>query len=312
MNGQGPSKRRSVRAIIAQLVFLSLLFCDRLEAEYAQQADQDKQSKDNSRVQQRSTDQPKIFPIKVTQGVAVDEAFFYALSNTSIDKCDKQTGQVIATWKADKKIATQKHFKHLNSGMVIEDKLYAAHSRFPIAPNDCSVEVFDVTGEKLEHVQSIRMPSKHGSLTWVDRRDDDSWWMCYAVYGKANNQQTKLIKYRYDGADFSEVESYFFPAEVVAKWGSMSCSGGSWGPDGLLYTTGHDHAQAYVLEVDKEASTEADTDLDNRGGLKYLRTEKDTGFYGQGIAWDRFVKAPLLWGIVKNKKVSVTKIAEIK
>ena len=235
--------------------------------------------------------------IKANQGVAVDEGYIYAISNTSIEKCDKQSGEVVAAWQADKKIAAEKHFKHLNSGAVIVGKLYCAHSRFPVAINDCSVEIFDIKGETLKHVETIPMPAKHGSLTWIDRRDDGTWWMCYAVYGKKNNSKTKLIQYSYQDGKFIEQASYNFPAEVVSKWGSASCSGGSWGPDALLYTTGHDHTQAHVLHVDAE------------GKLNYRKTEKNTGFYGQGIAWDRFAKTPVLWGIVKNRKVSATQLA---
>jgi len=286
MNKQGAGKVLRSRAVTVQLVLLSIMFCVEVEAETTEQT--------------HTYNQPKIFPIKVTQGVAVDGGFFYAISNTRIDKCDKQTGEVVATWAADKRLAAQKHFKHLNSGTVVGAKLYAAHSRFPSAPNDCSVEIWDISGKGLDHVQSIHMPAGHGSLTWIDRHKDGSWWMCYAVYGKTKNKQTKLIKYRYEDGQFSELKTYSFPNEVVARWGSMSSSGGSWGPDGLLYTTGHDHAEAYVLDIDAE------------GGLKYLRTEKDMGFYGQGIAWDRFAKAPVLWGIVKNKKVCATRLTEIK
>lgn len=237
----------------------------------------------------------KLFPHKVTQGVAVDGTYFYAISNTRIEKCDKGTGKVLVAWQADRKLDAQKRFTHLNSGVVIEDKLYCAHSRYPIAPNDCSVEVFDVKGEKLEHLETIRMPYKHGSLTWIDRSRDGAWWMCYAHYGK-NNSSTKLIKYHYREGKFMEQASYSFPAEVVANWGSMSCSGGSWGPDGKLYTTGHDHSEAYVLE------------LGPSGKLKHVRTEKNMGFYGQGIAWDRSTEEGTLWGIVKNRHVSATKI----
>lgn len=240
------------------------------------------------------------FPVVASQAVAVDKSYFYAISNTRIEKYDKETGELIETWTANKKEVSQKHFKHLNSGTVVEGKLYGAHSRFPLAPNDCSVEIFDVVGETMRHVQSIRMPARHGSLTWIDRHKDGSWWMCYAVYGKTKNQQTKLIKYRYEDGQFSEQAGYSFPAKVIANWGSMSCSGGSWGPDGLLYTTGHDHAQTDVLDIDAE------------GELKYLRTEKNMGFYGQGIAWDRFAKEPVLWGIVKNKKVCATRVAATK
>jgi len=238
----------------------------------------------------------KKFPVKASQGVAVDEKWFYAISNTKISKHDKQSGELIAEWNADRKNKAGAHFKHLNSGTVVGDKLYCAHSRFPLASNDCTVEIFEVSRKSLEHKSTIPLPAKHGSLTWIDRRGDGSWWMCYAVYGKGSNKNTKLVKYRRDDGNFIEEREWFFPKEVVTKWGTMSSSGGSWGPDGKLYITGHDLAEAYVLEFDED---------DN---LKYLRTEKGLGLFGQAIAWDRFSDEPVLWGIVKNRHVSQTLI----
>ncbi len=233
-------------------------------------------------------------PFNVNQGVAVDEKYFYPISNTRISKCDKSTGRVIASWQANTKEKAYKHFKHLNSGVVVEGRLYCAHSRYGIDANDCSVEIWNVEKESLAHEETIRMPRKHGSLTWIDRHADRSWWMCYAVYGKDKNRGTRLVKYQYQGGKFIEVESWLFPKEVIANWGKASCSGGSWGSDGYLYTTGHDHAVTYVLQIDKK----------NR--LSYVRTEKGVGFFGQAIAWDRSSKDPILWGIVKKKFITLT------
>ena len=238
----------------------------------------------------------KKFPCRATQGVAVDERYFYAISNTNIAKCDKSTGKVVASWQANRKKEAYGHFKHMNSGTVVEGRLYCAHSRYGIDPNDNTVEIWDVEKEKLKHEETIHMPRKHGSLTWIDRHRDGSWWMCYAVYGRDRNKDTKLVKYQYKNKRFSEVESWVFPREVIADWGRWSCSGGSWGPDGYLYTTGHGGAKAYVLEIDKT------------GELRYVRTEKDVGFFGQAIAWDRFSEQPILWGIVRNKHVALTLI----
>ena len=237
----------------------------------------------------------KKIPVKASQGVAVDEKYFYAISNTRITKHDKLTHEKLATWQA--KGEKYKHFKHLNSGTVIEGKLYCAHSRFSVDPNDCSVEIWNVQGKGLEYEATIAMPRKHGSLTWIDRSSDGFWWMCYAVYG-VNNHKTKLVKYRFVNNEFIEIDTWFFPAEVVEKWGLMSCSGGSWGADRYLYTTGHDHAKAYVLEFDQNNK------------LTYVRTVDKLGFYGQAIAWDRASKKPILWGIVKNKYISLTLIPE--
>jgi len=232
--------------------------------------------------------------IRTDQGVAVDEKYFYAISNTVILKCDKQTRKIIATWQANKEDKAYKHFLHMNSGTVVDEKLYCAHSRYSIDPNACTVEIWNVKNQSLTHERSIRMPRHHGSLTWLDRGPDLSWWMCYAVYGKHKNQQTKLVRYQYKDGKFMELENWYFPKEVVANWDNMSCSGGSWGPDGQLYTTGHDHSRAYVLKVDET------------NALRYVRTEKDMGFFGQGIAWDRFSEKPVLWGIDRNKNISLT------
>ncbi len=236
----------------------------------------------------------KTFPVKASQGVAIDGKHFYAISNTRITKHSKETGAQVAVWEANFKDATQAHFKHMNSGTMIDGKLYCAHSRFPIAPNDNTVEIFSIDGDSLKHESTIHLPAEHGSLTWIDKRNDGSWWMCYAVYGKTDNQKTKLVKYDYENGKFTEKQNWFFPKEVVATWGIMSCSGGSWGPDGNLYVTAHDGAEVYVLEMDS-------TDV-----LRHLRTKPVAGIFGQAIAWDRSTEKPSLWGIVKNKHVSKT------
>ena len=240
----------------------------------------------------------KTMPLKASQGVAVDAKYFYAISNTRISKCDKNTGKEVATWQADRKKEAYKHFKHLNSGTVVEGRLYCAHSRYGIDPNDNTIEIWNVEGEHLDHERTVKLPRKYGSLTWIDRDRDHSWWMCYAVYGKNKNRNTTLVKYQCRNGTFVEEKSWTFPEEVIRHWGKMSCSGGSWGPDGYLYTTGHNQSEAYVLEVDKA------------NNLKYVRTEKGVGFLGQGIAWDRSSEKPILWGIVKNKNISLTLIPE--
>lgn len=237
----------------------------------------------------------KSFPLKASQGVAVDGKYLYAISNAEIHKHDKETGKEIAAWQADTKRPEFRHFLHMNSGTVIAGKLYCAHSRFPLAPNECTVEIWDVEGEKLNHVETISMPATHGSLTWIDQRGDGSWWLCYAVYGEGKNNATKLIKYRCEDGKFIEEVSYIFPKEVVAQWGAMSCSGGSWGSDDLLYTTGHDRAEAYVLRIAGEKP-------------EYVRTERNLGLFGQAIAWDRSSDQPVLWGIFINKRISLTLI----
>lgn len=238
----------------------------------------------------------KRFPIKVSQGVAVDGTYIYGINNTSIVICNKETGKLMSTWEADKNKDAYKHFKHLNSATVIDGKLYGAHSRFPEDKNDNTVEIWAINGDQLAHEKTIHMPRDYGSITWIDKRTDNSWWVCYAVYGKDQNKNTKLVKYQFDKNQFTELKTWAFPEEARATWGNMSCSGGSWGPDGHLYVTGHDEAHVYVLSFKSDDK------------LTYLRTESDVGFYGQAIAWDRFSDRPLLWGIVRKQNISATLI----
>jgi hypothetical protein len=239
----------------------------------------------------------KRFDVNATQGVAVDARYFYAISNTEIVKRDKETGAAVATWRPDTARPADASFLHLNGGTVVDGRLYAAHSRYGVDADDCTVEIWNVAGEELRHERTIPMPAGHGSLTWIDRRSDGSWWMCYAVYGRTLNRKTKLVKYRYEDGAFVEEGSWTFPEAVSSRWGKMSSSGGSWGADGYLYTTGHDGARAYVLE------------LDTASVLRYVRTETNVGFSGQGIAWDRSSEEPTLWGINRRKGVSETWIS---
>jgi len=73
------------------------------------------------------------------QGVAVDEQYFYAISNRSIGKYEKDTGRRVAEWvgPADGPII------HLDSGVVIDGLLYTAHSNYPGVPMVSSIEIFD-------------------------------------------------------------------------------------------------------------------------------------------------------------------------
>ncbi|HBE71323.1 MAG TPA: hypothetical protein DDW52_24520 [Planctomycetaceae bacterium] len=276
---------------------------------------QTKDSPNHSKHQNKVVHQ---FSIPARQGVAVDRNYLYAISNTEIVKCEKLTGEVVTSWVADANTPRHGHILHLNSGTVVGTQLFCAHSRYPIAPNDNTVELWDVEDRKLEHIASLNIPGKYGSLTWIDQHRNGSWWMCFARYGRPENEKTTLVHYKFEQPamhkglpQFIEIESWNFPEEVIQHWGTKSCSGGSWGPDGLLYTTGHDDSTAFVLSIDEPIQ-------DDSGGvaaspnrpsrLRLARTETGMGFFGQAIAWDRSAQDPILWGIVKRKNVSATLI----
>lgn len=204
------------------------------------------------------------------QAPAIDGSFVYAIDNQRIGKYDRRSGAKVAAWlgPADGPIT------HLNSGVVLDGILYAAHSNYPNLPMLSSVEMFDA--ETLAHVGSHSFGFQPGSATWIDRKDG-FWWVGFANYegnGGAPGRPpsfTRVVKY---DTSWRQLESFAFPPEVVGRFGTRSNSGAAWGPDGLLYATGHDHPELYVLRIPKAGSV-----------LELVETLAIPA-EGQGIAWD--------------------------
>ncbi len=226
------------------------------------------------------------------QGVAVDKKYFYAVTNRAIGKYNKKTGSLVKKWKD----APGGPFIHMDSGVVLHGRLYCAHSNFPATPMTSSIEIFDA--DTLEHVGSQSFGIFEGSATWVDRRDG-FWWVAFAQYaGKGGEpgkgpDRTTLVKF---DRDWRRVAGYTYPAEVIAKFGDMSNSGGSWGDDGLLYITGHDNAEIYAMV------------LPETGSVLVLKKTLPVSAEGQGIAWDRS-EPGVMYTIVRSKaEVVVSKL----
>jgi hypothetical protein len=83
---------------------------------------------------------------EANQGVGVDACHFYAVDNYAIGKYDKTTGKLVKKWEGPK----SGPIVHLDSAMVMNGKLYAAHSNYPDWPMTSSLEIFDV--DSMEHV----------------------------------------------------------------------------------------------------------------------------------------------------------------
>jgi hypothetical protein len=219
------------------------------------------------------------------QGVGVDERHFYAVENRAIAKYDKATGKLVERWEAPRSVP----IVHLDSAMVMDGKLYAAHSNYPGWPMTSSVEIFDV--ERMERVGSHSFGVRWGSLTWVDWHDGH-WWMTFANYdqkigpgdtpygGKENTVVVELTE------RFEPVQSWSLPKEVLDRFEEMSNSGGTWGPDGFLYLSGHDPAEIYKMEVPKA------------GSVLELVEIVPLNIRGQGIAWDRS-QPGVIYGIIR-------------
>ena len=179
------------------------------------------------------------------QGVAVDDRYFYAISNRHIGKYDKQTGERVGGWEG----APDGPIIHLNSGIVLDGRLYCAHSNYPGVPMVSSIEVFET--DTLEHVESHSSGIFGGSATWIDRADGH-WWVAfghYAGFGGIPDQGpawTNLVKF---DQSWRRVAGYVYPRDVVERFQEMSNSGGAWGEDGRLYVTGHDEAAVFALSL---------------------------------------------------------------
>ena len=229
------------------------------------------------------------------QGVAVDAARFYTIDNRAIVAFDRKSGSEIAQWSGD-----PAQFTHLNSCIVARRDLICAHSNYPAVPMKSSVEVFDT--RTLKHKRSRNLGGDIGSLTWIVPRGG-AWWAAFANYdgrgGVAGRDHRDTMLVRYDAA-FRERERWRFPSSVLARFAPRSSSGGTWGNDGLLYVTGHDALEVYVLAVSTTRPT-----LVHRATIAV-----DTP--GQAIAWDGGGRREL-WSIDRARsEVAVTRLPVVK
>jgi len=229
------------------------------------------------------------------QGIAVDSEFVYVIGSQQIAKYNKVTHELVNKWVGPE----EGPIIHLDSGVIIDGKLYCAHSNYPELPMTSSIEVWDV--ESLEHIDNHSFGINWGSCTWVDKLAG-YWYAAFAQYDKwehasgKGSEWTVVVKF---DCQWRHIESWTFPKEVYQKFGHMSNSGGSFGSDGLLYCTGHDNPELYAMAFPKYGSV-----------LELIRIIPIKNS-GQGIAWDRF-ETNRIYGIIKSgRKVIVSKfIAE--
>ncbi|MBX3482646.1 hypothetical protein [Phenylobacterium sp.] len=207
---------------------------------------------------------------EANQGVAVDAHAIYAVDNSTIAKYDRRTGKRVGAFEGD-----PGKFPHMNSCAAIGRELVCAASNYPATPMVSQVEVFDP--QTLAHLRTVPLGQQRGSITWVDRREG-SWFAGFANYdGKGgepgrDHRTTKVV--RFDD-QWRAHETWTFPADVLARFAPRSNSGGSFGADGRLYVTGHDHPELYVLEVPKG------------GGVMKRVATIAIPVNGQAVAFDR-------------------------
>jgi len=217
---------------------------------------------------------------EANQAAAADEKYVYAITNTKIAKYDRATGKRLAESHGDA--------HHLNSGFLWQGRLYCAHSNYPKTPEQSQIKVLDLATMVLSTFKDFG--NYGGSLTWVVGRDQH-WWCNFARYNE-DNGQTFLAEF--DDA-WHETRRWTLPAELVARLGRFSLSGGLWRGDSLL-TTDHDHTQLYLLRVPAQGKV-----------LEYVETQASP-FPGQGIADDPLTGG--LVGIHRGKRQVVFAVAE--
>ena len=222
---------------------------------------------------------------EANQGIGVDDKHFYAIDNRAIAKYDKKTGKLVKKWAGDK----DGPIIHLDSAMIMNGRIYCAHSNYPQWPMTSSVEIWDA--ETLEHVGSHSFGIERGSLTWIDWHDGH-WWMTFANYDRpfgpnktpyGHKIATQMVKMT---PDFRVVQAWVMPKAILDRFEEMSNSGGSWGPDGYLYLSGHDPAEIYKMRLPKA------------GSVLELVEVLPMNIRGQGIAWDR-AERNVIYGIIR-------------
>jgi len=226
------------------------------------------------------------------QAVAVGQDVFYAISNVRLTRHDKNTGRALQQWNDGSQLSSP--LVHLDSGVVLDEKLYSAHSNYPGWPMTSSIEVWDITN--MQHIDSHSFGVMFGSLTWMDRHNG-SWWGAFANYDIVQRGMTEpygetrnTVIVQFDDS-FEVLQSWSLPAEILRRMSPMSNSGGSWGSDGYLYLSGHDDPEIYVMALPGVGSE-----------LDWLATVRVPGLNGQGIAWDRWIDDNTLWAILRNTR----------
>jgi len=164
---------------------------------------------------------------EATQGVISYGNYFYAIGTNTIGKYDKRTG---------KKLKTSKKFKHLNGGIIKNNELYITHN--PQGNN--WIEIFDLN---LDHLRTINMNKHNGSLTWIDYHNN-KWWGSLSFY-KNNLNKSRIVQF---DSNWNIIKKWEYPKELLNKFYPYSNSGGKF-HNGLLFLTGHDKGEIYVIKI---------------------------------------------------------------
>lgn len=227
--------------------------------------------------------------VEAGQGAAADAEFVYAIVNTAIGQYRKQDGTFVKRWANPRDGLV----RHINSCYAENSRLYCANSNFPEIPMASSIEVFDT--QTMTHVDTYSLGmQEEGSLTWFERIPG-GWIAGYAQYDKNGGLPYKNHNYasvvRYDN-EWRRTGGWMIPETVISRMQPNAASGGGLGPDGLLYLTGHDLPEMYVMALP-----------DMGPKLVHIATI-DIDVEGQAFAWDKSGSDRIVYGISRpNREV---------
>ena len=220
------------------------------------------------------------------QGAAVDTQHLYSIDNFTLAKYEKAGGSLVARWEGIRGGA----ISHLNSCFAEKTQLFCANSNFPELPMASSVEVFAT--DSLQHIHSLSLGiMDEGSLTWFDRLGE-GWLAGFAHYDGQGGTEFKDHRfatiYRYDQS-WRRLGGWMIPDSVTRQMQPYAASGGALGADGLLYLSGHDKPEVYVLAAP-------------RMGPKLVHVATiSVDIEGQAIAWEDSAERVLI-GISRSSR----------
>lgn len=220
------------------------------------------------------------------QGAAVSSDSIYAVDNHAIGRYDKRTGAPLARWDG----GADGPWIHLNSCKLHGAELVCAHSNHSGVPMASSVERFDAL--TLEPAGSHSFGIFAGSLTWLDRKDG-RWWAGFAHYDGnggvpgRGHEWSEIVMF---DDDFRRIGGYTLPPAVLDRLKPHSTSGGAFGPDGLLYVSGHDRPEVYVLQQPVAGSV-----------MRHVATI-EVPFAGQAFSLENTSEGLILYGIDRKNR----------
>jgi hypothetical protein len=229
---------------------------------------------------QTITESYRFYSKAAKQGVAVDDKNVFVIDNARIVKYN-YNGDSITQWKAPQ----GSNIKHINFGFIYNNKLYCAHSNFPKLPMVSSIEIFNKNSMK--HCGSISLGIRHGSCTWIYKKND-SWYIFFANYENKSNPNANVTMSELVQFDdqWREQQSWILPDSLIKRLSPNSLSSGVL-INNEFYCMGHDACETYVLDIPEYAMI-----------LKWKSTIP-VPFPGQGISYN--AKTKTMWGIDRKK-----------